>query len=241
MWPFPKHFDRKSDVHQVDSLFWKNNYSFFLSFLGGEYQETRGARVKTQINKKMLYHCQKITKTKNLMSVARWRLCQHYWYKVPVLHIEKYYLMGLSGMHPTCPGGISRCLFGIRPLSKFVVVHFQKLAIFVDFEFALKAPSPCFFWKFWDSQNGFILAWIQACSEYQDESMNLWVFNFDTRHHQRGPGHLEMSLVINRGRRKAVHHSHENPDHGRGNFRSPRGLFLLLWHTVPICLESHVS
>ena len=28
------------------------------------------------------------------MSVGRRRLLQHYWYKVPVLHVVKYHLMG---------------------------------------------------------------------------------------------------------------------------------------------------
>jgi len=43
--------------------------------------------------KRFLYHCQKKTKTKNLMSVGRRRLLQLYWYKAPVLHSIKYHLM----------------------------------------------------------------------------------------------------------------------------------------------------
>ena len=57
------------------------------------YIETWGAGVETQENKKIFVPLSKKDKNKNLMSVGRRHLLQHYWYKVPVLHIIKYHLM----------------------------------------------------------------------------------------------------------------------------------------------------
>jgi len=59
------------------------------------FLETWGAGVETQENKMILYHCQEKTKTKNIMSVGRRRLLQHYWYKVPLLQIINYHLMSV--------------------------------------------------------------------------------------------------------------------------------------------------
>jgi len=50
-----------------------------------------GPGKKTQIKKINSYHCQKKTKTTNLMSVGRRHLLHNYWYKVPVLHSINYH------------------------------------------------------------------------------------------------------------------------------------------------------
>jgi len=49
-----------------------------------DQDETWGAGVETQENKKIFVLCQKKTERKNLMSAGRRRLLQHYWYKVHV-------------------------------------------------------------------------------------------------------------------------------------------------------------
>jgi len=57
------------------------------------YMETCGAGVETQENKNIFVPLSKKDKNKNSMSVGRRRLLQHYWYKVPVVHIITYHLM----------------------------------------------------------------------------------------------------------------------------------------------------
>jgi len=59
----------------------------------GALLETLGPEVKTQEKQKDFVPLSKKDKNKNLMSVGRRRLLQHYWYKVPVLHIIKHQLM----------------------------------------------------------------------------------------------------------------------------------------------------
>jgi len=62
-------------------------------------EETWGARVDTQDNKKIFVPLSKKDKNKkNLMSVGRRRLLQLYWYKGPVLHI----IVSMSIMSQTC-------------------------------------------------------------------------------------------------------------------------------------------
>ena len=56
-------------------------------------EETWGAGVETQENKKIFVPLSKKDKNINPMSVGRERLLQLYWYKVPVLHVIKYQLM----------------------------------------------------------------------------------------------------------------------------------------------------
>jgi len=56
-------------------------------------RETWGAGVETHENSKIFVPLSEKDKNKNLMSVGRRPLLQHYWYKVSVLHIIKYHLM----------------------------------------------------------------------------------------------------------------------------------------------------
>ena len=58
------------------------------------YREPWEAGVETQKSQKNLVPLFKKDKNKKLISLGRRRLLQHYLYKVPVLHVVKYHLMG---------------------------------------------------------------------------------------------------------------------------------------------------
>ena len=63
--------------------------------MGLVYSETLGAGVETKRNKNNLVPLFKEAQNKNLISPGGRHLLQHYWHKVPVLHIIQYHLMSL--------------------------------------------------------------------------------------------------------------------------------------------------
>jgi len=72
----------------------ENNPNPHYLLMQWQLRRRRGGRERKQ--NRILYRCQKTTKTKNLMSFARRRLFEHYGYKVLVVHIVDYNLMGVS-------------------------------------------------------------------------------------------------------------------------------------------------